>query len=143
VSFPSGPGPGPYPLPLATASFYLLIAVLAIFVGMLWLLRSQHPRTRRGLEGFLEAAGVSLAFLVLGVALVVGLATKDPHGNRTAVALYEVVLGGFWLTFAIPVVTVGSSVHHRSRGGIPWLVPSILVAGALFLGCFAYYYAHP
>ena len=143
MSFPSAPGPGPYSLTLATPSFYILVAVLAIFLLMLWLLRSQHPRGRRGVEGFLEAAGVDLAFLVLGVALVIGLVAKDPHGNRTALALYEVVLGGFWLTFAIPVVTVGSAVHHRSRGGIAWLIPSIVVAGLLFLGCFAFYFANP
>jgi len=143
MSFPSAPGPGPYVLSLATPSFYILVAVLASFIGMLWLLLSQHPRGRRGVEGFLEAAGVDLAFLVLGVALVVALVARDPHGNRTALALYRVVLGGFWLTFAIPVVTVGSAVHHRSRGGIAWLVPSIVVAGLLFVACFAYYYAYP
>jgi hypothetical protein len=143
MAVPTAPGPGPYELTLATPSFYVLVGVLAIFIGMLWLLRSQHPRGRRGVEGFLEAAGVDLAFLVLGVALVVGLAAKDPHGNRTALALYEVVLGGFWLTFAIPVVTVGSAVHHRSRGGIAWLVPSIVVAALLFVGCFAFYFANP
>jgi len=141
--FPSAPGPGPYPLTLATPSFYILVGVLVIFVGMLWLLHRQHPRGRRGVEGFLEAAGVDLAFLVVSLALVVTIVAKDPHGNRTAVALYEVVLGGFWLTFAIPVVTVGSAVHHRSRGGVAWLVPSIVVAGLLFLGCFAYYFANP
>ncbi|MCI4355397.1 MAG: hypothetical protein L3K06_08555 [Thermoplasmata archaeon] len=141
MALPSAPGPGPYDLTLSTPSFYILVAVLVIFVGMLWLLRQQHPRGRRAVEGFLEAAGVDIAFLVLSLALVVAIVAKDPHGNRTSVALYEVVLGGFWLTFAIPVVTVGSAVHHRSRGGTAWLLPSILVAALLFLVCFAYYYA--
>lgn len=143
MAFPAAPGPGPYDLTLATPSFFVLLAVLGIFVVMLWLLRRQHPRGRRGVEGFLEAAGVDLAFLIVGLALVVTIAARDPHGNRTAFALYEVVLGGVWLTFAIPVVTVGSAVHHRSRGGVAWLIPSIVVAALLFLGCFAYYYAHP
>ena len=143
MALPSAPGPGPYDLTLATPSFYILAAVLAIFVLMLWVLRQRHPRGRRGLEGFLEAAGVDLAFLVLALALVVTLVARDPHGNRTAVALYEVVLGGVWLTFAIPIVTVGSAVHHRSRGGIAWLLPSVLVAMLLFVVCFAYYYANP
>ena len=143
MGLPSGPGPGPYNLTLATPAFYLLVGVLVVFVGMLWLLLQKHPRGRRGLEGFLEAAGVDLAFLTLGVVLVVALATRDPHGNRTARALYEVVLGGFWLSFSIPVVTVGSAVHHRSRGGIAWKIPSILAAALLVLVCFAYYYANP
>ena len=137
MALPPSPGPGPYELTLATPSFYILVGVLVIFVGMLWLLRRQHPRGQRGLEGFLEAAGVDLAFLVLGLALVVTIVAKEPHGNRTAYALYQVVLGGFWLTFSIPVVTVGSAVHHRSRGGIAWLVPSITVAALLFLAAFA------
>jgi hypothetical protein len=143
MALPSAPGPGPYDLTLATPAFYVLIGVLVVFVAMLWFLRRWHPRGRRGMEGFLEAAGVDLAFVVLGLALVVTLAARDPHGNRTAVALYDVVLGGFWLTFAIPVVTVGSAVHHRSRGGIAWLIPSIVVAAILFVACFAYYYANP
>lgn len=143
MDLPPWPGPGPYALTLATPAFYLLAAVLAVFVGMLVLLIRWHPRGRRGIEGFLEAAGVDLGFLVFAVGLVVAVTMRDPHGNRTAAALYEVVLGGVWLTFAIPVVTVGSAVHHRSRGGIAWLVPSVAVALLLFLACFAYYYGHP
>jgi hypothetical protein len=85
---------------------------------MLFLLHYYYPKRKRGLEGYLDAAGVSLAFLVFGVIPVVALATRDPHGNGTAYALYETVLTGYWLAFAIPVVTVGSSGQARSRGAI-------------------------
>ncbi|MGP8110790.1 MAG: hypothetical protein ACLQD9_08845 [Thermoplasmata archaeon] len=107
---------------------------------MLFVLRAYHPNRKRGLEGYLEAAGVSLGFLVLSVALVVALAAKDPDGNRTAYALFEAVLSGYWLAVAIPVVTVGSSVQARSRRAIRWLIPSVVVAAVVFLAVFAYYY---
>ncbi len=135
------PGPGSAPLPLATASFYVLLATLGLFVVMLLVLRTYHPNRKRGLEGYLEAAGVSLAFLVFSVLLVVAIALHDPEGNRTSFAAYETILTGYWLAFAIPVVTVGSSVQGRSRGAIHWLVPSIVIAVAMFFVLFAYYYA--
>jgi hypothetical protein len=135
-----GPGPGPYHLSLATPGFYLLLATLAIFLAMLVVLKRGHPNRKRGLEGYLDAAGVSLVFLALSTALVVGLATKDPDGNLTAYALFETVLTGYWLAFAIPVVTVGSSVEARSRQAIRWLAPSILIAGAMFFAVFGYFY---
>ncbi len=135
------PGPGPHDLALSTPAFYLLAASLGLFVVMLFLLRHFYPKRKRGLEGYLDAAGVSLGFLVFGVILVVLLATRDPRGNETAYALYETVLTGYWLAFAIPVVTVGSSVQARSRGAIPWLVPAVLIAVAMFFGFFAYYSA--
>jgi len=71
----------------------------------------------------------------------VALVTHDPKGNGTAYALYETILSGYWLAFAIPVVTVGSSVQARSRGGIRWLWPSMVIAVAMFFGIFAYYYS--
>ncbi len=71
---------------------------------------------------------------------VVGLSARDPHGNRTAFALYTTVLTGYWLAFAIPVVTVGSSVQARSRGAIRWLLPAIGVAVLMFFAMFGYYY---
>ncbi len=108
---------------------------------MLFVLRAAHPQRKRGLEGYLEAAGVSLAFLVLSVALVLALVAHDPHGNRTAYALFETILAGYWLALAIPIVTVGSSVQARSRGAIRWLLPSILVTALLFGALFGYYYA--
>ena len=135
------PGPGPHELSLATPAFYVLSATLALFVAMLFLLWHSYPQRKRGLEGYLDAAGVSLAFLVFGVILVVALADRDPHGNGTAYALYETILTGYWLAFAIPVVTVGSSVQARSRGAIRWLLPSVLIAIAMFFGIFAYYNA--
>jgi len=136
------PGPGAHELSLSTPAFDLLAASLALFVVMLFLLRHFYPTRKRGLEGYLDAAGVSLAFLVFGVILVVVLATRDPHGNVTAYALFETILSGYWLAFAIPVVTVGSSVQARSRGAIRWLLPSVLIAVLMFFAIFAYYYAN-
>jgi len=135
------PGPGLHHLSLATAAFYLLAATLGLFVLMLFVLRHLYPNRKRALEGYLEAAGVSLGFLVFGLFLVVLLATRDPNGNTTAYALYETILTGYWLAFAIPVVTVGSSVQARSRGSIRWLIPSMAIAVAMFFGIFAYYYS--
>jgi len=134
------PGPGPHALSLSTPAFYLLAGTLGLFVAMLFLLRHFYPQRKRGLEGYLDAAGVSLAFLLFGLVLVVALATRDPHGNDTAFALYETVLTGYWLAFAIPVVTVGSSVQARSRGTIRWLVPAVVIAVVMFFVLFAYYY---
>ena len=135
-----GPGPGPYSLSLGVPAFYGLVAALAVFVAMLFVLRAVHPQRKRGFEGYLEAAGVSLAFLSLSVGLVVALALHDPYGNRTSFALFETVLTGYWLALAIPIVTVGSSVQARSRGAIRWVLPSIGVAAVTFVALFAYYY---
>jgi len=134
------PGPGPHDLPLSTPGFYLLVTTLGLFVLMLFVLRYYYPNRKRGLEGYLDAAGVSLAFLIFGVLLVVTLALRDPRGNASAYALYETILTGYWLAFAIPVVTVGSSVEARSRGSIRWLVPSVVIAVGMFFAVFAYYY---
>jgi hypothetical protein len=134
------PGPGATPLPLDTPAFYALVATLGLFVVMLLVLRAYHPDRKRGLEGYLEAAGVSLAFLVFAVMLVVAVAWRDPSGNRTSYAGYETILTGYWLAFAIPVVTVGSSIQARSRGAIRWLVPSVLIAVAMFFALFGFYY---
>jgi hypothetical protein len=139
MGWPPDPGHGPYALALDTTAFYVLAASLFVFVGMLWLLHSRYPGRKRGLEGYLEAAGITLVFLSFGFALVIALAMHDPHGNRTSFALYQVVLSGYWFSFAVPVVTVGSSVESRSRGRIPWLLPSILVATGMFGVLFAYY----
>ncbi len=134
------PGPGPIALPLNTPPFYFLVAVLGTFILMLLVLRAYYPNRKRGFEGYLEAAGVSLAFLIFAVAFVVVIAMHDPKGNTTSFAFYETILTGYWLAFAIPVVTVGSSVQARSRGAIRWVIPSILVAIAMFFAIFAYYY---
>jgi hypothetical protein len=139
---PAAPGPGTAPLSLATPAFYLLVATLALFVLMLFVLRAYYPNRKRGFEGYLDAAGVSLAFLAFGVALVVAVVMHDPRGNDTSWALYQTILTGYWLAFAIPVVTVGSSVQARSRGAIRWMVPSIVVAALMFLAIFGYYYAN-
>ncbi len=141
MGWPPGPGDGAFLLALDTTAFYVLAASLFVFVGMLWLLHTRYPGRKRGLEGYFEAAGITLIFLSFGLALVVILAMHDPHGNRTSFALYQVVLSGYWFSFAIPVVTVGSSVESRSRGRIPWLIPSVIVAVAMFGVLFAYYFA--
>ena len=134
------PGPGSLALSLASPSFYALVGTLAAFVAMLVVLRTSHPQRKRAFEGYLEAAGVSLGFLVFSVGLVVVLAVHDPHGDRTSFALFETVLTGYWLALAIPIVTVGSSVQARSRGAIPWVLPSIGVAVLSFVALFGYYY---
>jgi hypothetical protein len=134
------PGTGPYDLSLATPGFYVLVATLALFVLMLILLR-RSTRGKRAFEGYLDAAGVSLGFLVFAVALVVTLSAQEPQGNRTAYALFATVLTGYWLAFAIPVVTVASSVQARSRGALQWLLPAVGVAILMFFALFGYYYA--
>jgi len=137
------PGAGPYSLSLDTTGFAVLAVSLFLFVLMFLVLRSYHPNRKRGLEGYLEGAGVSLVFLVLAVLLVVAVSMHDPHGNKTSYALYTTILTGYWLAFAIPVVTVASSIQARSRGAIPWLIPSMVVAALMFVGIFGYYYLPP
>jgi hypothetical protein len=143
VSGLAGPGPGPFALSLSDDGFYVLVGVLGLFVAILVILAVRYPGRRRGLEGYFEAAGVSLAFLVFSVGLVAWLVWHDPHGNRTSLALYRVVLNGYWLAFAIPVVTVGSSIQSRSRGSIPWFWPSVAIALGMFGVFFGFYYAYP
>ena len=140
MEWPPPPGPGPYALSLTTVPFAVLVALLGLFVVMFLLLRRSHPRAQRALEGYLEAAGVDIAFLAFAVLLVIALWLSDPRGNRTALALYDVVMKGYWLAFSIPIVTVGSSVHSRSKGTIPWLTPALGVAALLFLVFFAIYF---
>lgn len=141
MGWPPAPGPGPYPLALNTPTFAVLVALLALFIGMLVLLRQSHPRARRAFDGYVEASAVDIGFLAFALVLVIALVLYDPRGNLTSYALYEVVLRGYWLAFAIPIVTVGSSVHSRSRGAIPWLWPSIGVAMLLFAIFFVAYQA--
>lgn len=140
MSAPSS-GAAPYDLTLATPGFYLLVATLVLFVVMFVLLRRYYPERKRGFEGYFDAAGVSLAFLAFSVVLVVALALRDPQGDRTDYALYETILTGYWLAFAIPVVTVASSVQARSRGAIRWLLPAIGVVVLVFFAVLGYYYA--
>ncbi len=141
MNWPPLPGPGAYALTLYTPAFYVLTAVMALFILMLAYLLRSHPRAQRALDGYLEAASVDIVFLAFSLALVLGLAWHDPYGNRTAFALYSVILRGYWLALAIPVVTVGSSVHNRSRGSIPWLGPSVAIAAILFGIFFAVYFS--
>ena len=133
MPYPNGGGtPADYAIVLATPAFYLILAVLGLFLAMYIALR-RNTRSKRALEGLIEATQVDFIFLVLSVALLVVLFFYYPRGNHTAYALSQVVLNGYWLTFAIPVVTVGSSVHSKTRGQVSWLAPSILVAAGLFL----------
>jgi hypothetical protein len=137
---PAWPGPGQYPLPLGTWAFALLVGVLALLLLMYVVLRVRHPSGRRWVQGYLDAAGVDIVFLAASVLVLIWLHLKDPLGNRSAYAIYETILDGYWLAFAIPIVTVGSSVHNRTRGGVPWRIPSVILAVAIFAGVFAYYY---
>jgi hypothetical protein len=137
---PALPGPGRYPLPLETWAFAILVSVLGLLLLMYAVLRIRHPSGRRWVQGYLDAAGVDIAFLVASVLVLVWLRLHDPLGNRSSLAIYDTILSGYWLTFAIPVVTVGSSVHSSTRGGVPWRIPSIVVAVAIFAVVFAYYY---
>ncbi|HEV8050013.1 MAG TPA: hypothetical protein VGP88_05420 [Thermoplasmata archaeon] len=143
MGWPPSPGTGPYSLGLDVPPFYVLVGLLGLFVVILWWVHQQYPRRKRILEGFFEAAGIDLAFLAFGVVLVVSVAWHDPSGNRTSAALYHVILSGYWLTFSIPVVTIGSSVESRSRGAAAWLIPSLLVCAVLFVVLFGYFYGHP
>ena len=130
-------------LTLSTPAFYVLVGSLLLFVVMLVVLWAYHPNGKRGLEGYVDAAGVSLAFLAFGVFLVVALVLHDPSADQTSWALYETILTGYWLAFAIPVVTVGSSVQARSRGAIRWMLPAIGLAILMFFAVFAYYFYRP
>jgi hypothetical protein len=141
VPWPAAPGPGQYPLPLDAPGLYLLLLLLGTFLGMLWLLYRYFPGRRRATEGFYEAAYIDVSFLIFGLVLVLALGLAYAHGNRTSLALYRVVLGGYWFTFSIPIVTVGLTIHRRSRGGVPWRYPAVVAAGLLFVGLFAFYYA--
>ena len=140
---PPPPGSGPVALSLSTPAFYVLVASLLLFVVMLLVLWAYHPNKKLGLEGYLDAAGISLAFLFFAVLLVVALVVHDPRGDQTSWALYETILTGYWLAFAIPVVTVGSSVQARSRGTIRWMAPSVGIAILMFFALFAYYFYRP
>jgi hypothetical protein len=143
MGWPASPGNGPYPVALSVPAFYVLVALLGLFVALLWWVHQQYPRRKRILEGFFEAAGVDLVFLAFAVVLVVALALHDPSGNRTSAALYHVVVSGYWLTFSIPVVTIGSSVESRSRGSASWMIPSVIACAVLFFAMFGYFYGHP
>lgn len=141
MGLPPWPGPGRYALSLNQPGFYLLVLLLGTFGLILFLLDRIYPGRKRALDGFFEAASIDLAFLIVGFALVLLLAVVDAHGNRTAYALYRVVLNGYWYTFSIPVVTVGTSVEDRSRGTVRWKVPSLAASMVLFAILFAYYWS--
>lgn len=142
MPYPTGGGGSSANFPITlygSISFYILLGVLGLFVAMYLALRA-NTRSRRALEGFREAIFVDATFLVFSVLLVVYLAWAYPTGNRVAYATSQVVLDGIWLTFAIPVVTVGFSVHSHTRGEVAWMVPSILFAAGLFVVLYFYLY---
>lgn len=140
ANLPPWPGPGGYSLPIASFAFGVLVAVLVLPLLLYLVLRWRHPKGKRWVQGYLEAAGINLLFLFMAVLVVLGLHFSYPLGNRTSFALYLTVLDGYWLAFAIPIVTVGTSVHSKSRGGVPWRVPSVVVSFVIFLVIFVYYY---
>lgn|GEM_PF-449135 len=133
MEWPPLPGPGAYPVPLDVLPFYVLVALFGLFVAMLVWLRRSHPRSRRAFEGYLEAARVDIGFLAVAIVGVALLHFAYPTTNRTGWAVYEAIMGGYWLAFAIPIVTVASSVQSRSRGTIPWRTPAIGLAFVLFV----------
>lgn len=141
MGLPPWPGPGRYPMPLNDPGFFLLLLLLGTFATILVLLYRLYPGRQRALDGFFEAASIDLGFLIFGLALLLLLSGVDGHGNRTDLALYQVIVKGYWFTFSIPVVTVGTSVQDRSRGTVRWKLPSLLASGALFGGLFAFYFA--
>lgn len=141
-NLPPWPGPGAFAVPLQSFAFDVLVAVLVLPALLYLVLRWRHPRGKRWVEGYLEAAGINLVFLFAAVLIIVGLHYTLPMGNRTVEAIYLTVLDGYWLAFAIPIVTVGSSVHNKTRGGVPWRWPSLVVSLGIFLVIFAYYYYH-
>ncbi len=111
MPLPPWPGPGHYALTLGgNSSFYLLLAIIVVFASMFTFLCWRYPGRKRGLEGFREAAGISLAFLFFSVLLVMVLAMKDPMGNRSALALDEVVLPG------VLAHVRGARRHRRQLG---------------------------
>jgi hypothetical protein len=143
LALPPAPGPGPYVLSLNVPAFYILLGLLGLFgllLGILWARHRQHRKRKQAIEGYTEAIWVDLVFVVAALLIAISFASVDPLGNRTSWAVFSTVLGGYWLTFAIPLVTVGSSIHSRTGGRIPWLFPSALAAAAMFVVIFLYTY---
>lgn len=130
--------PTTYVINLATLDFALLLAALGLLIAMFFYLRMK-TESRKALAGFIEATGVDIAFLAASVFIVIYLYFRFPSGNHLAWAVAQVILQGYWLTFAIPIVTVGNSVHVKTRGMVAWRGSSIGVALLLFL-IFLYYY---
>ncbi len=112
-------------------AFIILLAVLGLFLAMFFYLRMQTA-SKRALQGFIEATSVDIIFILGSILLVLYLALRYPSGNFYAYWVTQVILNGVWLTFAIPIVTVGNSVHHTTRGALEWRGSSIGVAIALF-----------
>ena len=52
MGWPASPGNGPYPVALSVPAFYVLVALLGLFVALLWWVHQQYPRRKRILEGF-------------------------------------------------------------------------------------------
>ncbi|MCL4325104.1 MAG: hypothetical protein M1144_06570 [Candidatus Thermoplasmatota archaeon] len=120
-------------------AFILLCSVLALFVGMYVYMRMQ-TKSQRALAGFMEATSVDIVFLLVSVVLVVYLFYRFPTGNLVAASIAKVILDGYWLTFAIPIVTVGNSIHHSTRGALAWRDSSIGLSCLLFFVFFYFAY---
>jgi hypothetical protein len=121
-----------YQIQLATPAFYILIAVLALFFLMYFYLKLSTS-SKRALAGFIEATEVDVAFLGSSVILLLYLAANYPSGNHVAWAMSQVILQGYWLALAIPIVTVGNTVHGKTRGSLPWRGPSVALALIVFV----------
>lgn len=128
----------PYLITLDNANFFILLAGLGLFVGMYLALRA-HTNSKRAFEGFREAVNVAVIFLVFAILFQVYLYLVYPSGSRVAWSVSQVLLEGVWLTFSVPVVTVGFTVHSRTRGKVAWAIPSLLFAVGLFV--VLYYWA--
>jgi phosphatidylglycerophosphate synthase len=135
VSHDSGGSSSNYSINLLSPSswpaFALIIAVLLLFFVMYFYIR-WRTSSKRALEGFIEATEIDVAFLGISIVALLYLAANYPSGNHVAWAVSQVILRGYWLAFAIPIVTVGNTIHGRTRGTLPWRGPSIAIAVALF-----------
>jgi hypothetical protein len=127
----SGTAAASYQIDLNTPAFGIIIAVLALFFLMFFYLKLSTT-SKRALAGFVEATEVDVAFLGSSVILLLYLAANYPSGNHVAWAISQVVLQGYWLTLAIPIVTVGNTVHGKTRGALAWRDSSIVLALILF-----------
>jgi hypothetical protein len=127
----TGASSSSYQIQLDTPAFGIILAVLALFFLMFFYLKLSTT-SKRALAGFIEATEVDVAFLGASVILLLYLAANYPSGNHIAWAISQVILQGYWLALAIPIVTVGNTVHGKTRGALAWRDSSIVLALILF-----------
>ena len=117
--------------PSSWPAFALIIATLLLFFVMYFYVR-WRTSSKRALAGFVEATEIDVAFLGISIIVLLVLAENYPSGNPVAWAISQVILRGYWLAFSIPIVTVGNTIHGRTRGNLPWRGPSVAIALAMF-----------